>query len=199
MFDLYRRPPNKPAKIQIETPVFYSSEPKNEVLDVPLVDKSTECHVTPSDIATRMVDYLSEIVDHDDGKTAELHAGTGQLVSALLESNCAIDNIIAVEKNAQLCDFLNKRFPALIVNNECAFDFAGYCRDDVSRIIVNPPFKNISTHIDNCLSLLRSDDAVMVVLVPSSYEHDRAEVLENLEAGVFGTTNVKTKIIRFVR
>ena len=43
------------------------------------VDTATECHVTPADVAARMVDYLGAV----QGVVLEPSAGTGNLLNAL--------------------------------------------------------------------------------------------------------------------
>jgi len=67
---------------------------------------------------------------------------------------------------------------------------------------MNPPFKAIKKHINAALSLLGTDahdTAVLVALVPVTFNHDEAETLEELPRDTFSTAQVSTKIIRVER
>jgi phosphatidylethanolamine/phosphatidyl-N-methylethanolamine N-methyltransferase len=49
------------------------------------------------------------------GPVLELGAGTGAVTEALLEAGCALDQIVAVERDAALCGTLERRFRGLRV------------------------------------------------------------------------------------
>jgi phosphatidylethanolamine/phosphatidyl-N-methylethanolamine N-methyltransferase len=51
----------------------------------------------------------------DGGPVLELGAGTGPVTQALIEAGCPADEIIVVERNAELCGLLHRRFPGLRV------------------------------------------------------------------------------------
>ena len=168
------------------------------------VDKRTECHVTPPSIATIMVDALEASTDQ---LTIEPQAGTGSLVQALLDDGHSEFEITMVERSVELCGAIRKRFSGTHLPdpiNQCFLEYAGEAvnRIEFSRIIMNPPFKKTKQHIDAALRLLGNDghsDSILVALVQSTYDHDEAELIETLDADVFGSTKVHTKIIRIVR
>lgn len=59
-------------------------EVKQPVICAPVVvDRATECHVTPAGVAARMARYLGPTGDY---LTLEPSAGTGALIKALLAS-----------------------------------------------------------------------------------------------------------------
>lgn len=51
----------------------------------------------------------------DGGPIVELGAGTGPVTNALLEAGCPRERIVVVERDAELCTTLERRFPALRV------------------------------------------------------------------------------------
>ena len=87
---VYKRP-NKPLlckdfDFSIKNPMLESnadlSRPK-----LIAVDSSTECHTTPDQVG----DYMVECLDYESGMTVcEPHAGTGQLIAALMRENIDI-------------------------------------------------------------------------------------------------------------
>jgi hypothetical protein len=75
---LYSRP-NKPKQILVRK---RSGAPAMALTELPQaveIDNATECHVTPPDVAARMVDYLGPVGDF---LTLEPSAGTGNLLAA---------------------------------------------------------------------------------------------------------------------
>jgi len=68
-----------------------------------------------------------------------------------------------------------------------------------SRIVMNPPFRAVKAHIKAALSLLAAQDAVLIALVPITYEHELADPLQDLPRDTFSTAQVSTKLIRFER
>ncbi|WP_298966662.1 hypothetical protein [uncultured Roseibium sp.] len=68
---------------------------------------------------------------------------------------------------------------------------------------MNPPFSQVRKHIKAALSLLgrngHDEPAVLVALVPITYEHEDAETLETLPEDTFSTCTIRTKIIRIVK
>jgi len=160
------------------------------------VDRATECHVTPDDVARRMVAYLGECGDY---LTLEPSAGTGQLVRALLASGHSRSEICMIERHNTLAAGLAKYGPVI---NRCFLDYAAEARGKVffPRVIINPPFSDVRKHIAAALSLMGPNGhecpPVMVALVPITYQHPDAEELETLPNDTFSTARVNTKIIR---
>lgn len=182
---LYTRP-NKPKTITV------TRRARNFALDAPQVPKplavsaSTECHVTPPEVAGRMADYL----ELEPGlRVLEPSAGTGNLIESVIDYGC---NVVAVEKHHDLCNVVRDRFPTVEVH-QCDFlDFFG----TFDRVIINPPFKTVKQHIAHALTLL-SAGGVMVALVPVTFAG--GELLETLPAGTFKNAAVTTKIVRFYK
>ena len=49
------------------------------------------------------------------GPVVELGAGTGPVTQALIEAGCPVDQIVVVERDAELCGSLERRFSGLQV------------------------------------------------------------------------------------
>ena len=195
---LYTRP-NKPKAMivtkrrgQVEPPSF---EPLPELVEV---DRATECHVTPPEIAERMADYLGVYYRY---KTLEPSAGTGNLIQAVFDCSEEAPVIVAVEQHYNLVNVLEKRFSAndVRLNQSCFLDFAKECGEKYHRIIMNPPFKNIKKHMNAAIDLLESEDARLIALVPITYQHEEAQTLEELGPDTFASAKVNTKIIEIER
>jgi phospholipid N-methyltransferase len=172
------------------------------VPEVVEVDRFTECHVTPPEIAERMVDYLGPQGDY---LTLEPSAGTGNLLHALFQSGQSQFETIAVERHAGLCSDIRKRFPASGKNinpvNQCFLEYAQEVQGmQFPRIIMNPPFRQVRQHIKAALSLLgrngHDEPARLVAMVPITYQHEEADLMEELERDAFAHLNISTKIIR---
>lgn len=56
------------------------------------------------------------------GPVLELGAGTGPVTEALIEAGCPVDQIVVVERDAELCRSLERRFPDLHVLQGNALD-----------------------------------------------------------------------------
>lgn len=197
---LYVRP-NKPDTMVVKKREWKASEtPSLEVAEVVMVDKSTECHVTPLQIARTMAGYLGGI---EGFKTLEPQAGTGNLLKAVLDSGCLPEDLVAVERSVELSRALSERFKGshgVQLVNECFLDYAKkqVGKQSFERIIMNPPFRGAYKHMKAAISLLGSKAGKacrLVALVPITYENEDAEVLEILDRDVFSTVKVATKII----
>lgn len=193
--DIYRRP-EKPmflARKRREPPAKIELAPLPEVVTV---DKFTECHVTPSDVAARMVQYLGR---GGDFLTLEPSAGTGQLSRALLAAGHSKYELCQIERHTKLAQGLYQFGPVI---NRCFLEYAEEARGKVHfpRVIMNPPFSEVRKHIAAALSLMgnngHQEPPVLVALVPITYQHPRAETLETLPPDTFSTARVNTKIIR---
>ncbi|TYC64363.1 methyltransferase type 11 [Rhodobacterales bacterium] len=194
---VYSRP-RKPMFIPVQ---HRDSKPLPEVraIEEPLViDRASECHVTPADVAARMVDYLGRPGDFN---TLEPSAGTGALVTALLASGHSPNEICAIERHHKLAGVVRRL--GVPVLQDCFLDYAARIRGQVAfpRIIMNPPFSQMRKHIKAALSLLARDGhdepATLVALVPITFEHEGAETLEFLPEDTFTTCRVRTKVMRF--
>lgn len=195
---IYNRP-KKPMWIPVNRRDAFE-ELKPDAIAKPLVvDAATECHVTPADVAARMVAYLGPQGDY---LTLEPSAGTGQLVHALFAAGHSRYELTMVERHVGLASELRNLGP---VFNQCFLEYAGEARGKVEfpRIIMNPPFKDVRRHIAAAVSLLgkngHQEPACLVALVPITYQHPDAETLEELPNTTFATAKVWTKIIRIER
>jgi len=164
--------------------------------EVVAVDKATECHVTPPDVAARMVRYLGPVGDY---LTLEPSAGTGNLSRALLESGHSQYELVQVERHVGLASQLH-RYGTVI--NRCFLEYAAEVRGKVEfpRAIMNPPFSHVRKHIAAALDLMgphgHDEAPTLVALVPVTFETDGMETLEQLPDSTFATAKVRTKIIR---
>lgn len=196
---IYTRP-NKPLVLPVTRRARFD-EPAKANLPAPVVvDRATECHVTPQDVARRMVDHLGA---QGDFLTLEPSAGTGQLVRALLASGHSPRELVMIERHIGLANGLHS-FGAPVINR-CFLEYAAEVRGKVEfpRIVMNPPFSDVRKHVAAALALLgrhgHDCPAVLVALVPITYRHDDAETLEELPSDTFATARVYTKIVRIER
>ncbi|AUQ56953.1 Phospholipid N-methyltransferase (plasmid) [Phaeobacter inhibens] len=195
---IYSRP-NKPLTIPVRKRGEVAPLAQIEAPEIITVDRATECHVTPDDVAGRMVDYLGPQGDY---LTLEPSAGTGQLARALLASGHSPRELTMIERHHQLAAMTRKIGPTI---HGCFLDYADEVKGRAAfpRIIMNPPFREVRKHIAAALSLLgrggHAEPATLVALVPVTFEHPEAEHLEALPPDTFSTARVHTKIIRVRR
>lgn len=195
---VYKRP-DKPLRIPVRRRGDFPPVGTVEIAEPIIVDKATECHVTPPDVAARMVEYLGR---QGDFLTLEPSAGTGNLVRALLESGHSDCELTMVERHCGLANQLSRLGPVI---NRCFLEYAEEARGKVAfpRVIMNPPFSAVKKHIAAALSLMgqngHQEPATLVALVPVTFEHPDAETLETLPPDTFATAKVHTKIIRITR
>jgi len=192
---IYSRP-DKPLRIAVRPRSDFEPLGTVEIAEPVIVDKFTECHVTPSDVAARMVEYLGPVGDY---LTLEPSAGTGQLSKALLAAGHSRHELTQVERHITLAGGLHQFGPVI---NRCFLEWAAEVagRVEYPRVIMNPPFREVRKHIAAALSLLgrggHAEPAILVALVPVTFEHSSAETLETLPVDTFATAKVVTKIIR---
>lgn len=195
---IYSRP-NKPLTIPVRKRGEVAPLAQIEAPEIIAVDRATECHVTPDDVAGRMVDYLGPQGDY---LTLEPSAGTGQLARALLASGHSPRELTMIERHHQLAAMTRKIGPTI---HGCFLDYADEVKGRAAfpRIIMNPPFREVRKHIAAALSLLgragHAEPATLVALVPVTFEHPEAEHLETLPPETFSLARVHTKIIRVRR
>lgn len=194
---IYTRP-NKPLTIPVRKRGEVAPLEQITAPEIVAVDRATECHVTPDDVAARMVEYLGPQGDY---LTLEPQAGTGQLARALLASGHSSCELCMIERHHKLAALLRPIGPTL---NQCFLEYADEARGKIEfpRIIMNPPFREVRKHMAAALSLLGRgghDLATLVALVPVTFDHPEAEELERLPIDTFSTARVYTKIIRIER
>tara|TARA_Y100000782_G_scaffold109957_1_gene135597 strand:- start:1682 stop:2266 length:585 start_codon:yes stop_codon:yes gene_type:complete len=189
---LYQRP-NKPFRAPIveRKKVLVAPSPLPEPI---AIHYTTECHVTPPDVALRMASYIPPL-----HKTVlEPHCGTGNLVAALLENGFSLKDITAVELSGDLIQVVNNRFPGLPLMPGCFLNYARKCCKRYSSILMNPPFKHVKLHMNAALGLLEKGGG-LIALVPVSYSHPDETLLEKLPQDTFHTAKVNTKIIKIIK
>lgn len=188
--------PAKPLHLTVRSRRGFAKVAFSPASEIPAVDKSTECHVTPPDIAARMVRYLGDVGDY---LTLEPSAGTGNLSRALIESGHSRYELVQVERHIALSAQLHQ-FGTVI--NRCFLEYAAEVRGRVefTRVIMNPPFSEAEKHVAAARDLMgrhgHCEAPTLVALVPTTFQADGMETLEELPAGTFPTTRVRTKIIR---
>jgi hypothetical protein len=195
---IYSRP-KKPLTIPVRKRGEVAPLEVVKAPEIIAVDRATECHVTPDDVAGRMVDYLGPVGDY---LTLEPSAGTGQLARALLASGHSPQELTMIERHHALAAMVRKIGPTI---HGCFLEYADEVkgRAEFPRILMNPPFREVRKHIAAALSLLgrggHTEPATLVALVPVTFEHPEAEHLETLPPDTFSTAKVYTKIIRIRR
>lgn len=195
---VYTRP-NKPRYLPVRQRTPHNRDTSSVAVTVnePLcVDAATECHVTPATVAGRMVEYLGGRVGD---RYLEPHGGTGQLVSSVLSTvpGAVID---VVERHVALHQYLRTRFrevPGVTVHHQCFLEYAGELVNQVcyDRIIMNPPFRQVTRHVKTALTLLDPHGGVVVALVPVTFDLPGFECLEELPADTFAHARVNTKLV----
>jgi len=191
--------PDKPMFIARQRRERFNDLEKIELAEPVIIDRATECHVTPDDVAARMVEYLGPTGDF---LTLEPSAGTGQLSRALLASGHSRYELCQVERLIKLASGLHQ-FGSVI--NRCFLEYANEARGKVEfpRVIMNPPFSDVRKHVAAALSLMGRNGhdcpPVLVALVPITFHHPEAEELETLPPDTFALARVNTKIIRMTR
>lgn len=189
----------RPAK-----PLYIAAKPRGDFAEVEIVsgpeivavDKFTECHVTPPDVAARMVRYLGDVGDY---LTLEPSAGTGNLSRALIESGHSPHELVQVERHVGPLRHLHQ-FGTVI--HRCFLEYSAEVRGKVEfpRIIMNPPFSEARKHVAAARDLMGSHGHVeaptLVALVPVTFQAEDMETLEHLPDDTFVTAKVRTKIIR---
>lgn len=196
--NVYKRP-NKPRFVSVKQRDDFAPIAKAEPIEIVAVDKATECHVTPDEVADRMVSYLGPRGDY---LTLEPSAGTGQLTKALLRSGHSQFELTQIERHIKLAAGLHKFGPVI---NRCFLEYASEAVGKVEfpRILMNPPFREVRQHIRAAISLMGKnghiEPATLVALVPITYEHPDAELLEILSPETFATAKVNTKLIRILK
>jgi len=188
---LYTRP-DKPLRMTVKRRTEPAARKAVEIKAPLVVDKFTECHVTPPAICDRMVNYLTA---EKLAAILEPSAGTGNLCKALMRAGFDENQITAVERHNTLAASLPCGLGAIY--NACFLTWAesriagGVTYD---AVIMNPPFRAVKKHIAAAVDLL-ADGGTLIALVPITFKHERAETIEELPVDTFSTCRVYTKII----
>lgn len=188
--DCYTRPA-KPLGLAVKRREDFPKIGAAPSVEIVTVDKFTECHVTPLDVAARMARYADL---QSDLPTLEPSAGTGNLTRALLAAGCNPARIVQVERHIRLSQSLPETGQIV---NRCFLEYAAEIEGLAifARCVMNPPFSDVRKHVAAAIGLLQPG-GVLVALVPVTFRHDLAETLEELPADTFATAKVYTKIIR---
>jgi hypothetical protein len=139
-----------------------------------------------------------------DWLTLEPSAGTGALMTALLNAGQSPCEMVAIERERTLYAALSSRseFHGAGFINRCFLEYAEEARGKVEfpRVIMNPPFRQVKQHVAAALSLMgrggHDEPPQLVALVPVTFNHPDAQTVETLPAGTFSSApGVHTKII----
>lgn len=188
--DVYRMA-KRPAFLPVKRREDFARIEAKPAPEVVTLHRGTECHVTPPEVAARMVEYLPE---DGAGLTLEPSAGTGNLSRALIDAGQDVAWLVQVEREAALFEGL-RQFGRVV--RGCFLDYAQEVRGkvDFARVVMNPPFREVRQHVAAARSLL-APGGVLVALVPVTFKTDNMETLEHLPEDTFATARVRTKIIR---
>ena len=187
----------KPQPVTVRRREDFAPPSAKPLPEVVAVDRATECHVTPPDVARRMVQALGE---PGDFLTLEPSAGTGALSRALIEAGHSPRELVQIERHHALAAQLD---PFGTVLQRCFLEYADEVRGRVAfpRIVMNPPFRHVRQHVRAARSLMGSGGhaapPVLVALVPITFDNDGAETLEELDGDTFAAARVRTKVIRY--
>ena len=200
----FRRPDKplyavKPCTKSIEAELKLDCGPKIEIVTV---DKSTECHVTPSDVAARMVRYLIQNFYTDTSSVLEPSFGTGQILREILKHPWL--EVEAVELNIQLASGVQNsdEFSKVKFHQGDFLEFVPV--EGFTAICMNPPFKPVVKHMQHAYDLLL-DQGVLIALVPVTYTAEKLKGdfeftdLETLPNDTFATAKVHTKIVEIIK
>jgi len=75
--------------------------------------------------ARRLAQAVNNAAIPGSGPILELGAGTGAVTEALIETGCAVDQLIVVERDAELCGALARRFAGLQILQGDALELGG--------------------------------------------------------------------------
>lgn len=188
----YKRP-KKPDYIHVKRRADKTVQ-SVEVPQLVAVDACTECHVTPADVAARMVRYLRL---EGTERVLEPNAGTGNLIAALIAAGHPVELLAGVEQHHRLAETARARFGGQVAVTQ--MDFLDlYSGDTFDRVLMNPPFRAVKKHIGRAVQALNAG-GVCVALVPAPFQWEGAEMLERLEPGIFSAAKVCTKLIRITK
>jgi phospholipid N-methyltransferase len=83
--------------------------------------------VTPS--SAPLARAMASALPAGDGTVVELGGGTGPITHALLEAGVRSDQLVVIERDAQFCNHLVRRFPGVVVRHGDALDLVALMED----------------------------------------------------------------------
>ncbi len=83
--------------------------------------------VTPS--GASLARAMASALPVGEGVVVELGGGTGPITRALLEAGVRSDQLIVIERDAQFCDYLVRRFPGITVRHGDALELTDLMQD----------------------------------------------------------------------
>lgn len=193
---LYTRP-NKPLRKPVSRFERYNETVAKPVVKPIEVDTFTECHVTPSDVAVKMVAYALQL--GNGTRFLEPQCGTGQIVSAILEATDRDVVVTGVERHVKLaehCRTLFNQSHNVLVVNDCFLEWSSSTKREFDYVVSNPPFKKVRAHIAAAIRTL-GDGGVLVALVPVTFDREGFIDLETL-GDVFPNAKVNTKLVAYI-
>ncbi|HAS8195795.1 TPA: hypothetical protein I7682_18095 [Vibrio vulnificus] len=189
---VYRRP-NKPFRCTMNI------VPEKVIVDSVDIEKpiilhrSSECHVTPDNLADIMAQRAVAAVG-TDGNFLEPQCGTGNLVKAMLRHGVELDRITGVEREQSLVSALRGNIPLLRVENDDFLEWKSTLKYDA--ILTNPPFRYLRHHIKRAMEL-RSNNGIIVALVPVTFDMPGWKTVYHCNTDDFALVKVRTKIVEF--
>ena len=98
--------------------------------------------------ARRLAQATLDAAIDGGGPVLELGAGAGAVTQALIDAGCAVDRLVAVERDADLCRTLERRFRGLAVLQGDALDIAGLLTEagiaSVSVVLSGLPMRAVA-------------------------------------------------------
>lgn len=183
---VYTRP-NKPRILPVTKRDIDAIKAPSVVTPALMIHASTECHVTPPNVADQMAAYLGHV-----SNLLEPSCGTGNLINAAIA-----DNITAIEKNYDLCKIILERTG---IQPICS-DFLEYEPEILfDGVLMNPPFSKARHHVGHAIDCLCPGGKI-IALVPVTFKNElfNAKTLETLTNDTFAAAKVFTKIIRMTK
>jgi phosphatidylethanolamine/phosphatidyl-N-methylethanolamine N-methyltransferase len=101
--------------------------------------------------ARRVAQTVLDVADLGAGPILELGAGTGSITRALLEQGCPQDEVVAVERDSELCKSLHRQFPGLHVIRGDALELGSILQkahlSSISVVLSGLPMRAISPNV----------------------------------------------------
>lgn len=145
--------------------------------DVVVPKDEFEFFPTPPEVAA-MVAELADV--HGDDRVLEPSAGTGALISAIVDAAGVALRITAIEKNVEMARGLQESFGGAL-NVICAdfmdaFPDAGKCAPNFDAAVMNPPFSRQQDikHVNHAIKFLRPGGRLVAVMAAGvTFRQDR--------------------------
>ena len=190
----------RPDTSRIDEDLVLDCGSKIEVLTI---EASSECHVTPTEVAKEMTHYASVVADVETANVLEPSFGTGQILRELLKSDWA--SVTGVERHWKLAESVisNPEFQRAKLYNDDFLDFEDHFHlFDV--ICMNPPFKAVVKHMQTAYDLLVKG-GIIIAIVPLSYNESKLKgkcnflQLRTLPESTFVTAKVSTQLVEILK